>query len=288
MNKVEFIKSEKDILQYLDRVLELIDLSYKNIGGYFGDRDLKVLAKQTSLLQVVKDDADVVIACAIYRQQQGGNKLCGIACDQSREGKDALKSIIQTNIEKHDANIWAEVSEAIEHYYKKYNGYPIPNCYAPSLLEAAEYNIKIDLLKDGFHYSRIVGAAKKLLTKVIFGFSNKKVMLNTLNKVGYDQLRNQFNTKQIKESDGKYTGKLRKAVFFVNHLKELYDIEEITELIPATKKVLDMSIDIVKDNINKFPELKKDLKLAEQLKQTIPMIKVGAICDLNESLLENE
>lgn len=45
--------------------------------------------------------------------------MTAIGCDQTREGKEALRSIIKNDVEEYDLHYWVEASGPIERLFKK-------------------------------------------------------------------------------------------------------------------------------------------------------------------------
>lgn len=85
--------------------------------------------------------------------------------------KEAVKSIIKSDINNFENYFWTECSGVIEILYSKYNGIKIPNVYASTILNAPVFIDEND--NDGFQYFReIKGTRQK---KVIFGFNNKEI-----------------------------------------------------------------------------------------------------------------
>ncbi|MCR5026719.1 MAG: hypothetical protein K6A34_04700 [Methanobrevibacter sp.] len=122
---VEFIERDK-ILSVIDIIWELLSMSYENIGGLKTYKSKNQFAKIVKYAKIAYYNGEIV-ACATYRKMEDSFKMVAIGCNQEESGKEGLQSIIKDDIIKVDYHFWAEVSGAIEHYFKKYNGYPMPN-----------------------------------------------------------------------------------------------------------------------------------------------------------------
>ena len=151
--KIVKVQDADEIAKYLPSVLDLIKLSYANVeGGFFGQTNPALLKKQISMLQLVFDGKRI-IAGAMCKRFQESHKVSAMFCDQTPAGKRAFQAVIRENIKDFKNWVWCEVSGAPEHYYKKFGGHPIPNCFAEEILKKTG----LVLNSDGFHYSREIG-----------------------------------------------------------------------------------------------------------------------------------
>lgn len=276
--QIEYIKDSKEIEKVLPRVIELIKISYE---VYYGTLDERKLTKNTSLIQVVKSKKGQIISAALCRMIEGSHKIQAICSDGSPEGKEGVKEIIKKNIVFYKNWVWGEVSETIEHYYKKYNGYPIPNCFAAELLEKAPEKIQLD--QDGFHYYRSIGKSEPL-RKVIYGFRNQEYLNKVLKIIDYQEMRKKFNLSESVLESKEYPEDLKYSSSFVNQLSDLFDEEEITELTPTLSAVLDSSINTLKRYIGKFDWVEKTYEFAKFLRKDIPEMKMGTFNKAIEKL----
>lgn len=69
---------------------------------------------------------------------------------------------------------WTEVSVIIEHYFKKHNGYPIPNTVASKILQVSD-NLITPSKRDIFHYDRVIGQDGETFTKMIYGIQSEDI-----------------------------------------------------------------------------------------------------------------
>jgi len=127
---------------------------------------------------------------------------------------------------------WAEVSGAIEHWFKQNNGYPIPNIYVSELIRNPD-SVK-SFSDDGYHYERCIGPQKDLLEKCIFGFRDKDIMQKLDRDFcfngfqSYDDFRQYVNSRNSKKNEAKIRAKSlvdtkeKWAIQFIETLWEYY------------------------------------------------------------------
>lgn len=179
--KVKFAESRKDFQKYKKDVWDILTLSYEKVkGGLASYNSFEDFSRRQHALKLV--EYPDLIACATYRHIYVKNvdtlKMVAIGCDQTEKGKKGLKLIVRDDIKSEGYIFWAEASGAIEHYFDKYGGYKIANCYAKEILGKED----IFLEKDGFHYSRKIGRDNDdVYTKVIYGFKDRQIF-NEVNK----------------------------------------------------------------------------------------------------------
>lgn len=265
------VKDRQQIISLLPKVTEMIRSSYKD--GYKGVLDLKRLSKTTPLLKIVLDNNNELLACVIYRSVDGSYKATGAGQNKTDEGKKALQEIIKTDINPYTNWCWCEASGPIEHYFKKYNGYPLPNEYAVIVLKKPSEKIELD--KDGFHFKRIIGQSENEEPdrKVIFGFKDSKIAAEVLSQSDYEIRRSYFNNEILKEN-GSEPADFHYAVSFVDQLSDLYDEEGFRDLTPGLADDLDSSIKILEKYKNHKDWVKNTLDNALNLKELMPRIKI--------------
>lgn len=283
---IEEITDKEKIEQVLPRVLDLIHLTYGD--EYLGSTNLKRLKKNTSLIQVVRNEDKEIIAGVLCRVgYEGSNKVSAIFSDKSNEGKEAAINIIRKNIDEYDSLVWCEASDAIEHLYKKYQGYPIPSAYAPEILRKNPSEIEFSE-EDVFHYSRIIGTddVKKKVTKVIFGFPSKKLMENFLSDEKYKIERKAFvNIPVLKESiSDDIPEDLYYASSFVEQFSDLNEEGKIIEMSPQLSVVLDDSMKVLRKYIDKYDWVKNEYDVAEFLRDEVPVIPHGTMKEVIDGL----
>lgn len=235
--KMIFVDTKQEFLKYAVSVWNILTLSYRNLGGLKSYRDYQDFLRKQHYLRIVLDNNGNVIACATYRRIEDSYKMVAIGCNQEANGKEALQQIIQYDIENIDLHCWAEVSGAIEHYFKKHNGYPMPNTLASEILNVPETNILLSN-KDNVHYERPIGPNQEYYLKMIFGIKNEEVYKKAIAEVeNYGKFMEEVNNSQtLTESNTKYN--LKQAMYIIDNIYRAHEEDEFNELIPSWHKAL--------------------------------------------------
>lgn len=153
-----------------------------------------------------------------------------LGCNQTEIGKQGVQAIIKDDIQNYNLWFWCEVSGAVEHYFKKHNGYPIPSEYAKYILN---YDDIIEI--DELHYSRKFSDGSDLV-KCIYGFKNKELydkitsdisnyrnFIERVNKLPSDKTVNEFYTK--------YPPNVYKAIYITDNIYSFYE-DGFCEMMP--------------------------------------------------------
>lgn len=226
--KVEFVGRDKNIKE-ADLIWNMLIESYSKIGG------LKTYKNKEQFLRMAKYaklayDGENIVACAIYRNMEGSYKMVAIGCNQEQNGKNGIQSIIQSDIEQMDFHFWAEVSGAIEHYFKKYNGYPMPNLLAPKILNMSHSEIRMSN-QDEVHYERQI--SDEWFEKMIFGIKSEEVYNMAIAAVeDYSKFMKEVNTiKEYADNGLKYS--LKQAFYIIENILRAHEEDGFNELIPS-------------------------------------------------------
>lgn len=195
-SNIRDIEDPVEVKKYAQEVWDILTTAYADKGGFFSFRNLKDMLKKNATFSIITDSNDSVNACAVYNDYLGGYKLVGCGAKENTiENKIFLKEIIKRDINDYSSWHWAEVSPPLEYWFKKYNGYAIPNIYANDIINKDN----LILSDDGIHYKRNIGKDSIPADKVIYGFKDdatfKKV---TTEYIDYDGFRRYAN--MIKES----------------------------------------------------------------------------------------
>lgn len=155
-------KDLQDIEIYKDEVWNILQQSYKPIGGLLGVDSIDDLIADSDMWKLVTKGGKVV-AVSCYTFKRGGRKtmLCGT--DGTEEGKRWFYKIIDEDIQRLDREQFAEVSGVMEYIFKKRGANPIPGIVAQRILSDKQ----LEILDDGFHYRRMIGG--QLCTKIMYG-----------------------------------------------------------------------------------------------------------------------
>ena len=230
---IKFIE-RSDILGISDILWDMLVKSYENIGGIKTYRSKEDFLRKVKYAKVVYEGNDIV-ACAIYRNMENSYKMVAIGCNQDENGKNGLQLIIKDDIEKLDYHFWAEVSGAIEHYFKKYNGYPMPNSLASTILNIDEGSLRLSN-SDMVHYQRQI--ANEWYEKMIFGAKSKEVFDAAISAVeDYSKFMNEVNKiNEEKLSGCRYT--LKQAIYIIENIYRAHEEDNFNELIPSWHRAL--------------------------------------------------
>ena len=238
--KVVFIE-KKDIMPLSDFIWQMLVSSYENIGGLKTYRSKEDFLRKVKYAKIVYNNADIV-ACAIYRNMEGSYKMVAIGCNQEDIGKQGIQAIIKDDIEKFDYHFWAEVSGAIEHYVKKYNGYPMPNILAPEILSISSELIRPSK-NDNVHYERQI--SDEWFEKMIYGAKSKEVYEAAIAAVeDYSKFMKEVN--KINENsnmNGRYS--VKQAMYIVENIYRAHEEDGYNELIPSWYEALNESMEVL-------------------------------------------
>lgn len=195
----------------------------------------------------------------------------------TEEGKEGIKCIIQRDIENFADFYWVEASGAVEHWIQKYRGFPIPNIYAPMILNKKKEDIQLS--KDGLHYSRIIGVSTEPMTKAIYGFRNEAVFdLVTKDIENYLGFVNVVNNK-LKEAVFDYSKEESNAMYVVDLINEYYNNRMIDELTPHMYKALIASINVLKKSSGQNETIKSYTEIGDFLLSDMEVLKLHKMSD---------
>lgn len=229
---VEFFERPQ-ILPIIDVIWEMLSISYESIGG------LKTYKSKNQFLNIVKYAKIAyynreIVACATYRKMEDSYKMVAIGCNQEEIGKIGIQSIIKNDIEQVEYRFWAEASGAIEHYFKKYNGYPMPNVLASQILQITEDSIrpsKTDLV----HYERLI--SDEWYEKMIFGISEEVFQAALKSVDDYSKFMREVNRIDENANNGlKYS--VKQAIYIIENIYRAHEEDGFNELVPSWYEAL--------------------------------------------------
>ena len=260
-----------EIDNLIENVIDMVIKTYHKLGGYYGQTDPKRLKRTTSMIKCIYDVNQKMIACSFYRNVDGSFKLQAYGHNGQQNGKDGVKAIIHSDVMQYKDWVWGEVSGGPEKYFKIFQGYPLPNELVSIALSKNDKDIQLS--EDGFHYKRVIANNQDVTEKVVFGFKNKELFDEAMENADYEMLRNEFNLKDLNESENPFVIKSFKAACsFINQLSDMYDEKNLCQLPPGLSSMLDQSIIILKDNLNTASWVNKTLEDAEYLRDNISTI----------------
>ena len=166
--------------------------------------------------------------------------MTAIGCSQDDKGKLALQQIIQHTISELELHYWSEVSGAIEHYFKKHNGFPMPNTMAGKILQIPEKDITISN-KDMVHYDRPIGKDREVFTKMIFGIKSDEIFQQAMNEVeNYYDFMKEVNNMINESKEFKYS--IKQSIYIIENLYRLHEEDKVNELTPKWADALKESM----------------------------------------------
>ena len=145
--------------KYADKVWDMLQTAYKDIGGFGSAASVEELLNTPGLWKLVVRDGEVT-AVNIYRDAQGRKSIAS-ATNQSLQGIKDYKMIKGADVKYRRA--WAEVSRTPAAILKKFGATPIPSKYAQLLTgkHIMDYN------PDGVHYTRLIAGEPH--EKIMYG-----------------------------------------------------------------------------------------------------------------------
>lgn len=247
------ITDRQEIINYSSTIWSILQNSYKELGGFKSYNSKNEMAQTISLLTicVIKHR---IVACAIYRDDLGGQKLNGCGTlNGSNEQKKLLRNLIRDDIDNLQKYHWVEVSYPLEKWFKEFNGNPIPSTMVAKLLHKS----KIHELEDGVHYQREIGVNHEIVTKAIYGFKDENTynkVMNNLEKyagfTNYKSFKNHINSlprivEEIDYKDNNTDETIALAMEIVIQIGNLWE-DGYRELSPNMMRYLKNAVDILK------------------------------------------
>ena len=280
-NKVYLTDDINFIKKYIPQIYSIMKTAYDKTQNGFIIKSEDDLLSQTELIKIVFDENDTVLACCLYKNFSGGNKRFVSGGVQSEEGKKAVQDIIKTDIEPYDGWFWGEVSGPIEHYFKKFNGRPIPKELVGEFLNVHRKITPSPDPNDPVHYTRVIGDLKNPIEKAIYGFKDVEMAKRVMEFVdNYEEFRLSVNSlpdKTIKENDN-FT--LEDALSVVIQIADFHYEDGINEMLPSWNKQLIKAENTLKTyntsdlNDNKKNQVKSAIKECSRLRNRMPLLTI--------------
>lgn len=238
---IKILSSKEEIDRYSNFVWDMLEKSYEHIGGLQSYRNYSDFKKKNHKILVVIDfNSATSLACATFRRIENSLKMTAIGCSQDDKGKLALQQIIQHTISELELHYWSEVSGAIEHYFKKHNGFPMPNTMAGKILQIPEKDITISN-KDMVHYDRPIGKDREVFTKMIFGIKSDEIFQQAMNEVeNYYDFMKEVNNMINESKEFKYS--IKQSIYIIENLYRLHEENKVNELTPKWADALKESM----------------------------------------------
>ena len=182
-------------------------------------------------------------------------------------------------ISKMKIHYWTEVSGIIEHYYfKKHNGYPIPNTIASNILQVSDNLITLSK-KDMFHYDRVIGQDGEKFTKMICGLKSEEIFQEVLSDFedNYDFMK-EVNKMVNESKETKYS--VRQAIYIIENLYRMHEEDGLNELIPKWHDALRDSVEVLNSTKEKTQTISDYIEYGNYLLSDTQILTLNVI-DLN-------
>lgn len=176
LEKIVNLHSTDEKLPYAAQVWDMLQRSYKKVGGFKSSTSPEELANDPGYWKLVRR-GDKITAVAIYKKISNTQnfKSIGIATEtefnpETGEYKATARGLNDFNMVKagdlKTNRSWVEVSGPAEKAMARAGAKPVSNKYAEFLTGKKI----IELNKDGYHYTRLIQG--KPYEKIIVGFVN--------------------------------------------------------------------------------------------------------------------
>jgi len=173
VEKVLNLHTPEQKMKYADKIWDMLQRSYKKIGGFKSANSAEELANDLGYWKVVRR-GDHITALGVYKQVSNTDNFKMIASatetelNPEGEYKATAQGLKDYNMLKKDdiktKRAWAEVSGPAEKLMLKAGAKPIDNKYAEFLTGKKI----LDLNPDGYHYTRLIQGEPH--EKIIVGF----------------------------------------------------------------------------------------------------------------------
>ena len=272
----ELLNEQGKVEKYLPLIWDMLEKSYENIGGLQSYRDYNDFKKKKHILMVVRDfDNGNLLACATFRRIERSLKMTAIGCNQEDNGKLALQQIVQHTISELELHFWAEVSGAIEHYFKKHDGYPMPNTIASKILQVSEKLITPSK-KDMVHYDRVIGQDGEKFTKMIYGIKSEEIFQEVLSEVeDYYDFMKVVNNMVNESKETKYS--VKQAIYIIENLYRMHEENGINELTPTWNEALRESMKVLNSTKERTQTISDYIEYGKYLLSDMQVLTLNVI-----------
>ena len=201
--------------------------------------------------------------------------MTAIGCNQEDNGKLALQQIVQHTISELVLLFWAEVSGAIEHYFKKHDGYPMPNTIASKILQVSEKLITPSK-KDMVHYDRVIGQDGEKFTKMIYGIKSEEIFQEVLSEVeDYYDFMKVVNNMVNESKETKYS--VKQAIYIIENLYRMHEENGINELTPTWNEALRESMKVLNSTKERTQTISDYIEYGKYLLSDMQVLTLNVI-----------
>lgn len=157
-------KNGDDFSKYSSQVWDILQNSYKNIGGIAGVDSPEQLVAKSDLWKMVRRSGKIT-AVQVYRTDVGGRKAVAGGSDGTEQGKQDLFKIMLEDFTRDDREVFSEMSGKALGSALKRGATPVLASTVKDFM--SKYGRDIEPLPDGYFYRRHIGS--KDYIKVLLG-----------------------------------------------------------------------------------------------------------------------
>ena len=179
-------------------------------------------------------------------------------------------------ISKMKIHYWTEVSGIIEHYYfKKHNGFPIPNNMASKILGVPDSQITPSE-KDMIHYNRVIGQDNEKFTKMICGIKSEEIFYEVMSEFenNYDFMK-EVNKMVNESEETKYS--VKQAIYIIENLYIMHEDNALNELIPKWHDALRDSVEVLNSTKEKTQTISDYIEYGNYLLSDTQILTLNVI-----------
>ena len=174
--------------------------------------------------------------------------------------------------DKIECHVTVEVSGAIENYFKKHNGYPLPNVMASEILGIPADRIK--LCGDKVHYERMIGSDGDWYTKMIFGIKDESIFNRILEIAdNYEGFMKEVN--ELNESSMVYN--VKQSMYIIDNVYRCNEEDEFNEMLPSWHQALLQSIRTLETAGTDENYIRRYIDTAYYLIEKMPVLTLNKI-----------
>jgi len=162
--------------QYGDEILEILEYSYRDIGGCLGMQTKEDLIKECDLIKMVRRDGKIVALCCYAEKYHPNSEMPYVDNRKMNPGRKAIaggaregyahefKAILREDFARSERNAWGEFSGKAAVAALGCGALPIPVDVAEQIMFKKHFDVKKE---DGYFYTRIINGKKH--TKILMG-----------------------------------------------------------------------------------------------------------------------
>ena len=276
VGELKMLNEQEEIEKYLPLIWDMLEKSYEGIGGLKTYRGYSDFKEKKHLLMVVRDfNNQDLLACAVFRRIESSLKMTAIGCNQENNGKLALQQIIQHTILELELHYWTEVSGVIEYYFKKHNGFPMPNTIASKILGVPEDKIILSK-KDMVHYDRVIGGDREKFTKMIYVIKSEEIFQEAMSEFeDYYDFMKEVNKIVNESKETKYS--VKQDIYIIENLYRMHEENGLNELIPKWHDALRESMKVLNSTKERTQTISDYIEYGKYLLSDMQVLTLNVI-----------